>query len=131
MLPIYNIDAHQIKEVNSNTLEDVLSRLIILLTKGQYVIPIILFLKTLIITLKLELKLVTLQNIKDILLYVSSSKQQFNLKEDEMADINLILSHTNNILNNGKNNMSRLQPQKNNQNAYSHIINSFASNSNI
>jgi hypothetical protein len=76
-------------------MEDVLSHFIQLLTKGEFVILIISFIKTLLLTINYDFPNSQYQNIKDIMLYVSSIKSQLRLKEDEMVDINLILSYIN------------------------------------
>ena len=76
-------------------MEDVISRLITLITKGEYLIPIINWIKLVLITLNYSVKLSTLQNIKDMMIYISSNKNHFLIQEEDMIDVNSIITYIN------------------------------------
>jgi flagellin-specific chaperone FliS len=90
---------NQLKEVDIIIIEEVISISINLLKKGQFIMIIITFLKNLLVNLDFEVKNTTSQNIKDILYYISSNKIQFNLSNEEMIDINILLSYINSRVN--------------------------------
>lgn len=68
------------------------------------------FLKNLLINLNYSIGSDSLQNIYHSLLYASTNKSTFNLTNEEMIDINLLISFIN----------------SKNENSYSNIVNSFA-----
>ena len=93
-------------------MEDVISRHITLITKGEFLVPIINWIKLILITLNYSLKLSTLQNIKDMMVYIVSNKNQFMIKEEDIIDINSIVTYINSKSKQG----------------YSSLINSFSDN---
>ena len=87
---------NQLKTVNTDLIEESIDRLLPLLSKGEHVKQIISFYKTVLLALRLPLKNETIQNVKDVLEYVSSSGVDGgyvgNISEEEMIDISIILS---------------------------------------
>ena len=87
---------NQLKTVNIDLIEESIDRLLPLLSKGEHVKQIISFYKTVLLALRLPLKNETIQNVKDVLEYVSSSGVDGgyvgNINEEEMIDISIILS---------------------------------------
>jgi hypothetical protein len=62
-----------------------------MITRGEYTPQILGFLKLLLITLSFPLKSATLQNIKDIMLYLMAKEQ----KHDDQGDIQSIVAYIN------------------------------------
>jgi hypothetical protein len=93
-------------------MEDVISRLITVITKGEFLVSIISWIKLILITLNYSLKFSTLQNIKDMMIYINSNKNQFLLQEEDIIDINSIITYINSKSKQG----------------YSSLINSFSDN---
>jgi hypothetical protein len=90
---IFYQDISQLKDVNLRAIEDSISKLITFITKGEYTSQILLYFKNLLIKIDYKLKSQTLQNIKNSLLYLSSNSK--TLSNDDMVDINIILSYIN------------------------------------
>jgi hypothetical protein len=86
----------QIKNVNVDLIEETIERLIPLLSKGNEVKQIISFYKTVLLALRLPLSNEIVQNVKDVLEYVTQSgvdgKYIGNIGEEEIIDISIILS---------------------------------------
>lgn len=89
-----------------------MNKLLNIIERGEHLELIISWIKNLLVSINYSLKQITLQGIKDVLLYVSNSKNLIN--EDEMIDINIILSYINS--------------RPNNKKGYSNLITSFANN---
>ena len=85
------------KEVDLPTVEIALTTLINILptASSNQIIIIISWIKTLFINVQINLSINILQSIKDAVQYVSSNKDQLELKEEEMVDINVVLSYIN------------------------------------
>ena len=83
------------KATDTLILEDVVIRLVSLLLRGENTRKILPFLKNIIVIAESPLKSTLIQNIKDILLHIPNNKQKFNLTDEELADIDLILSNIN------------------------------------
>lgn len=96
---------------DSVVLEDVVTRLTTLIARGENIISTTNFFRVLLLSLDIKLKNLTLQNIKDTLLYIYSKKSQFKLGNQEMAEINAILAHIN---------------KKQNTQGYSNLLASFS-----
>ena len=86
----------QIKNINVDLIETTIERLIPLLSKGEHVKQIISFYKTVLLALRLPLRNEIVQNVKDVLEYVTQSgvdgKYIGNIGEEEIIDISIILS---------------------------------------
>ena len=86
----------QIKNINVDLIEMTIERLIPLLSKGEHVKQIISFYKTVLLALRLPLRNEIVQNVKDVLEYVTQSgvdgKYIGNIGEEEIIDISIILS---------------------------------------
>ena len=86
----------QIKNINVDLIETTIERLIPLLSKGEQVKQIISFYKTVLLALRLPLRNEIVQNVKDVLEYVTQSgvdgKYIGNIGEEEIIDISIILS---------------------------------------
>lgn len=76
--------------------------------------PILSWMKLLIVDINYYLRVNTVQNIKDCLLYMSASKDSFHIKEEEMSDINMILTF--------------ISSKTSKTPGYSQLINTFANN---
>ncbi len=85
----------QLNEVDQITIEEVIKKLLPIMTSGQYLNTILNFLKNLLVTLNFELKQFSYQNIYDSLMYSSCNKDSFGIKNEEMIDINMIISFIN------------------------------------
>ena len=83
----------QIKKIDFKLIEDILTKLCILLTEGFKVHEIIIFVKGILIINKIKLKEVTKKNLKDVFNYVQNNLS--NLKDEDSIDISLILSFLN------------------------------------
>ena len=77
-------------------INDVVQKLLIILNRGEKIINITNFIKNIFVTLNLNLKPFVVQSIKDSLQYIITNKSNFNIGEEEMIDINLILTNINN-----------------------------------
>jgi len=77
-------------------MEEVIPILVNQITKGKYITIIISFFCKLLINVEYNLKSGTLQNIKNVLLFASSNKFQFGLSNQDMVDINILLTYINN-----------------------------------
>jgi flagellar biosynthesis protein FliR len=71
-------------------------RILITLNRGQNIKEIISFIKNIFIFLNLNLEVYVIQNVKDSLHYISMNKNIFNISEEEMIDINMLLSNIKN-----------------------------------
>ncbi len=87
-----------------------MKRLINNISDGTNMNSTINFLKNILINLNYNLSSESFQNIYHSLLYASTNKIKFNLTNEEMIDINLLISFIN----------------SKNENSYSNIVNSFA-----
>jgi hypothetical protein len=76
-------------------LEEAIKKLISVLTNGLSLNTIITFFKNLLVTLNYPMKQISLQNIYEALLYASSNKDIFGIKNEEMIDINLLINFIN------------------------------------
>lgn len=85
----------QIKETDENIIEDAVIRLVSLLLRGENSNLIVPFLKNVIVTGEVTLKASLIQNIRDILIHIPKNKEKYNLTNDELVDINLILTYIN------------------------------------
>ena len=85
----------QLKTVENNIIEDVALRLITVLSKGESTKCVIGFYKMILLGMKIGLRKVVLQNIKEILEYVSN--ENVEIGEEDMIDVNIILNYLNNL----------------------------------
>ena len=108
----FYLDLTQLNEVDQFTIEEVIKKLLPMMTNGQYLNHILNFLKNLLVTLNFELKQFSYQNIYDCLLYASCNKESFGIKNEEMIDINMLISFINSK-----------------KEGYSNMISSFSGNS--
>ena len=88
---------NQLKNVDIVLIEDSIIRLITLLSKGENTKVIISFYKAILLALRLPLRMIIIQNIKDILEYITTSNLNGNyqISEEEMIDVSIILSSLN------------------------------------
>ena len=67
-----------------------------ILNRGEKILIITNYIKNIFVTLNSNIKGYIIQSVKDSLRYISMNKKNYNLNEEEMIDINLILTNINN-----------------------------------
>jgi hypothetical protein len=67
-----------------------------ILNRGENISIITNFIKNIFVRLGFNIRGYIIQNVKDSLRYISMNKKNYNLSEEEMIDINLILTNINN-----------------------------------
>ncbi len=85
-----------LREVEENTIYESIQKLLIILNRGEKILNITNFIKNVFVTINYNVKGFIVQSVKDSLHYLLSNKQHFRLGEEEMIDINLILTNINN-----------------------------------
>jgi len=90
------IDINLLREVDENTINESIQKLLIILNRGEKILNITNFIKNIFVSMNYNIKGFMVQNVKDSLHYILSNKQHFKLGEEEMIDINLILTNINN-----------------------------------
>ena len=92
---ISSLTVSQIKEIDVDVIEDILLRICTIVTKGEYVHEIILFIKTIVISSKKfnQLRSVIKRNLKDVLEYLSNEESKgIVIKDEDLIDISLLIS---------------------------------------
>ena len=92
---ISSLTVSQIKEIDVDVIEDILLRICTIVTKGEYVHEIILFIKTIVISSKKfnQLRSVIKRNLKDVLEYLSNEQSKgIVIKDEDLIDISLLIS---------------------------------------
>ena len=92
---ISSLTISQIKEIDVDVIEDILLRICTIVTKGEYVHEIILFIKTIVISSKKfnKLRNVIKRNLKDVLEYLSNEEAKgIVIKDEDLIDISLLIS---------------------------------------
>ena len=92
---ISSLTVSQIKEIDVDVIEDILLRICTIVTKGEYVHEIILFIKTIVISSKKfnKLRNVIKRNLKDVLDYLSNEESKgIVIKDEDLIDISLLIS---------------------------------------
>ena len=82
----------QLRQINEENLEECISKILNLLTKGEYISININFLKTVIINISGGLKEKVVNNIKDVINFLLRSQYLYNFMKDDILDMNLIIS---------------------------------------
>ena len=102
---ISSTSINQLKNVDISLIEDCVIRLIPLLSKGENTKIVISFYKAILPALRLPLRMVIIQNIKDILQYITNShiNGTYHISDEELIDVSIILSSLNNVGNNSFN----------------------------
>lgn len=85
-----------LREVEENLINESIQKLLIILNRGEKILNITNFIKNIFVTINYNVKGFIVQSVKDSLHYLLSNKQSFTLGEEEMIDINLILTNINN-----------------------------------
>ena len=80
------------REININIIEECISRLLNILTKGEHIAKILDFLKSLIINLSGELKTNVVLSIRDVVNFLLKNQTIYNFSKDEVSEMNLIIS---------------------------------------
>ena len=78
---ISKLPTDKVKSIDTTAIEDILSRLIVLIPRGDNLDVMIPFCET-IIKNKVQLKKITKQNLKDVISYISSHRNNFILSEE-------------------------------------------------
>lgn len=102
---ISSTSINQLKNVDISLIEDCVIRLIPLLSKGENTKIVISFYKAILPALRLPLRIVVIQNIKDILQYITNShiNGTYHISDEELIDVSIILSSLSNVGNNSIN----------------------------
>lgn len=85
-----------VREVDELIIFDALQKLLIILNRGENILNILNFIKNIFVTLNYNLKPNIIQNVKNSLHYLSHNKHQYTIGEQEIININLILTNINN-----------------------------------
>lgn len=94
---ISSLTLNQIKDIDVKLIEDILLRICTIVTKGNYIHEIIMFIKTVVISSSKfnKLRSLIIRNLKDVLEFLNDDNNGIYIKDEDLIDISLLLSFLN------------------------------------